>query len=134
MAHYALIGEDNIVVQVIVGRNEDEVVNGVSDWEEYYSQETGYLCKRTSFNTYGGVHAFGQTPFRKNYAAIGYTWREDLNSPEGAFVPMQPYPSWSLNEDICLWESPIAPPEYPAEWDEENQQWVQLWVPPAENS
>ena len=126
MAHYALIGPDNVVVQVIVGRDEDEVIGGISDWEGHYSSKTGYLCKRTSYNTRGGVHSFGGTPFRKNYAAIGYTWREDLNTPEGAFVPNNQYPSWTLDEETCLWEPPIPFPEYPAEWDEENKKWIPL--------
>ena len=82
MAHYAFLDENNTVTQVIVGRNEDEVVAGVTDWEAYYAFVTGQVCKRTSYNTYrdeNGVsqHANGGTPFRGQYAGIG-----DIYDPE----------------------------------------------------
>jgi hypothetical protein len=79
MAHYAFLDENNIVTQVIVGRNEDEVVAGITDWEAHYEFITGRVCKRTSYNTYrdeNGVsqHANGGTPFRGKYAGIGDTY------------------------------------------------------------
>ena len=116
MAHYAILDNNNIVVQVHVGKNEDE---GDINWEEYYG------AKRTSFNTSGGIHLNNGTPFRKNYAGIGYTFDEERD----AFIPPQPYPSWTLNEDTCLWDSPVPYPEEGMyKWDEDNQEWVELWT------
>ena len=119
MAHYAILDNNNIVVQVHVGKNEDE---GDINWEEYYG------AKRTSFNTSGGIHLNNGTPFRKNYAGIGYTYDEERD----AFIPPQPYASWTLNENTCLWDSPVAHPSEessggnPYVWDEDNQEWVEL--------
>ena len=119
MAHYAILDNNNIVVQVHVGKNEDE---GDTNWEEYYG------AKRTSFNTSGGIHLNNGTPFRKNYAGIGYTYDEERD----AFIPPQPYASWTLNENTCLWDSPVAHPSEessggnPYVWDENNQEWVEL--------
>jgi hypothetical protein len=84
MAHYAFLNADNIVTEVIVGRNEDEVVAGVSDWEAYYGNFRGQVCKRTSYNTYRdeeGVpqHANDGTPFRGKYAGIGDFYDADLD-------------------------------------------------------
>ena len=93
------------VVSVITGV--DEGTDGV-DWEQHYGDFHGMLCRRTSYNTLGGVHVTGGIPLRKNYAGIGYTYDPDRD----AFIPPQPYPSWVLNEETCLWESPIP---YPAE-------------------
>ena len=113
MAHYAVL-DNNIVTQVFVGKDEGE---GDINWEEYYG------AKRTSFNTSGGVHANDGTPFRKNYAGIGFTYDEERD----AFIPPQPYPSWTLNEDTCLWDAPVPYPEEGVhEWDEDNQEWVEL--------
>jgi len=81
MAHYAFIDENNVVTQVIVGRNEDEVVDGISDWEAHYAEVYGQACKRTSYNSMGGKKRNPETNemtenagFRKNYAGIGYTY------------------------------------------------------------
>lgn len=85
MAHYALLDENNVVVQVITGRNEDEVVGDVTDWEAHYSEVTGLVAKRTSYNTYRHYeldenrnivsmeirHSNGGIPFRGQYARIG---------------------------------------------------------------
>jgi hypothetical protein len=84
MAHYAFLDENNIVTEVIVGKHENE--NNI-DWEKYYENIRGQRCKRTSYNTINGVHINGGTPYRMNYAGIGYVFREDINSPEGAFIP-----------------------------------------------
>ena len=65
------------------------------------------VWKQTSYNTYGGVHQLGGTPLRKNYAGIGYTYDEDKD----AFIPKQPFNSWTLNEDTCQWEAPSARPD-----------------------
>jgi hypothetical protein len=122
MAHYALLDENNVVVSVFVGRDEGDLVDGVTDWEIYYAP-VGTIVKRTSYNTHGGQHSNGGTPFRKNYAGIGFTYSEDLD----AFIPLKPFGSWVLNEDTCLWEPPVP---YPAEgihiWDEESGSWVEV--------
>jgi len=98
MAHYAYLDENNIVTGVIVGKNEGE--DGIN-WEEYYG------AKQTSYNTIAGVHLNGGTPFRKNYAGIGYTYDESRD----AFIEPKPYESWILNEDKCIWEATIQRPE-----------------------
>ena len=121
MAHYVVLDSNNIVVNGFVGRNEGE--DGV-DWEQYYS------AKRTSYNTRGGVHYDPDTnepsadqskAFRKNYAGLGYIYDEVRD----AFIPPQPYPSWTLNESTCLWDAPVP---YPDDnqmylWNEDTQQW-----------
>lgn len=86
MAHYAFLDENNVVVELIVGRDEDEVVDGISDWEEYYSQVRGMRCLRTSYNSYDGVYYNPETGlpdddqskvFRGSYASIGGTYDEE---------------------------------------------------------
>ena len=102
MAHYAFLDENNIVTEVIPGRDEGEIVNGISDWEAYYGAFRGQKCVRTSYNTRGGLHALGGTPFRKNYAGIGFTYDETRD----AFIPPQPLPDCTLDEETCLWVCP----------------------------
>lgn len=121
MANYALLDKNNLVVQVITGKEENE---GIYDWEVFYSAETRLTCKRTSYNTVGGVHTGGGTPFRKNYAGIGYTY----DSQRDAFIPPKPYPSWILNEQTCLWEPPVAMPNDGKlyQWDDATTSWVEL--------
>jgi hypothetical protein len=119
MAHYAFIDENNIVTEVIVGKNEGE--DGV-DWEAHYGAFQGQICKRTSYNTFGGAHNTGGTPFRKNYAGIGYTYDASID----AFIPPKPFTSWVLNENTCLWDAPIP---YPNDgnryvWDEATLLWA----------
>ena len=126
MAHYAFLDENNIVIEVIVGKDEGD--DGV-DWEAHYGAFRGQTCKRTSYNTHGGVHSSGGTPFRKNYAGIGYSY----NQLRDAFIPPKPYSSWTLNEDTCLWESPVP---YPDDgnlyvWDEITTAWVVVEDQPA---
>jgi hypothetical protein len=116
MAHYAFLDSDNKVVEVIVGKD-DEGTN----WEEYYSSVRGLTCKQTSYNTFGNTHALGGTPFRKNYAGVGYTYDYERD----AFIPPKPiFTSWVLNEDTCLWEAPIPMPTDKAyRWNEETLSW-----------
>jgi hypothetical protein len=121
MAHYAFLDSNNIVTEVIVGKDENE--DGIN-WEQWYGDFRGQVCKRTSYNTASGIHSNGGTPFRKNYAGIGYSYDEARD----AFIPPKPFPSWTLNEDACIWEAPVA---YPNDgklynWDEENQSWNEL--------
>ena len=128
MAHYAFLDENNIVTEVIVGRDETEVVNGISDWETYYGNQRSQICKRTSYNTQGGVHSGGGTPLRKNYAGIGFTYDADRD----AFIPPQPYPSWLLDEGTCLWQAPVPYPEGDTsdlyEWNEDAGNWVLVQI------
>ncbi|NDF50113.1 MAG: hypothetical protein EB116_08535 [Betaproteobacteria bacterium] len=120
MAHYALLDKRGVVVQVITGVDEDE---GIYDWEQWYSAETRLTAKRTSYNTQGGVHTNGGTPFRKNYAGIGYTY----DPQRDAFIPPKPYPSWVLNEDTCLWGAPVPmPTDGVYQWDEATTSWVEV--------
>lgn len=123
MAHYAFLDSNNIVTDVIVGRNEDEIVDGISDWEAHYGEFRGQVCKRTSYNTFAGVNQNGGTPYRKNYASIGFTY----DGERDAFIPPQPFASWVLNEETCLWEAPISVPENSkCYWDEETLSWVEI--------
>ena len=121
MAHYAYLNSDNIVTQVIVGKDEDE---GGVDWEQYYG------AVRTSYNTHGGQHMNGGTPFRYNYAGIGYTFSDapEWAAQGGAFIPLQPFPSWVLNPDTALWDAPTPMPTEggPWEWDEDTLAWVSV--------
>ena len=117
MAYYAFLDENNVVTEVISGKDESNF-----DWEQYYAMKRGQVCKRTSYNTHGGVHALGGTPFRKNYAGKGYIYNSDLD----AFIPPQPFGSWTLNETSCLWEAPVAYPDDGKmyQWDEDTTNWV----------
>tara|TARA_B100000902_G_scaffold340992_1_gene344139 strand:+ start:3395 stop:3769 length:375 start_codon:yes stop_codon:yes gene_type:complete len=120
MAHYAFINMQNIVTEVITGKDETD---GPTNWEIHYGNIREQVCKRTSYNTRGGVHSQGKTPFRKNYAGIGYTY----DFGRDAFIPPKPFPSWTLDSNTCLWTAPV---EMPSDgklytWDEENQIWVE---------
>jgi len=121
MAHYSFLDENNIVTEVIVGIDETELIEG-KDPETWYGEFRGQTCKRTSYNTRGGVHVNGGTPFRGNYAGVGCEYREDLD----AFIPPQPFPSWELNETTFLWEAPVEMPDDGEmyTWSEENMNWV----------
>jgi len=118
MAHYTFLDQNNIVTEVIVGKNENE--EGIN-WEQHYGNFRGQICKRTSYNTVGGLHLLDGTPFRKNYAGIGYSYDETKD----AFIAPKPYASCILNEDTCLWEAPVA---YPTDgeyyiWNESTLIW-----------
>ena len=118
MAHYAFLDENNIVVEVIVGRDETDTT---LDWEQHYSEVKGLVCKRTSYNTSGNIHLLGRPPFRKNYASIGFYYDQEKD----AFIPPKPFNSWILNNQTCLWEPPINKPDdgNDYEWDEQNVNW-----------
>ncbi len=125
MTHFAKLDENNVVVFVTVGRQEDDGL------EEELIARTGDVYRQTSYNTYGGVHytngqaSSDQTKaLRKNYAGIGFTYDENLD----AFIPPQPFESWVLNEDTCLWEAPVPHPTDGAiyAWDEEAGSWVEV--------
>jgi hypothetical protein len=112
MAHFAQV-ENGIVMQVIVA-DQDVIDSGAfgSGWVQ------------TSYNTQGGQHRLGGTPFRKNYAGIGYIY----DAQRDAFIPPQPYPSWTLNEDTCLWQPPTPMPTDGKmyDWDEETLSWIEV--------
>ena len=111
MAHYAYINGEGIVVTVIVGKDETELINGL-DTETYYAQGTPWLVKRTSYNA----------NIRKNYAGIGYTY----DTVRDAFIAPQPYASWVLDEATCRWTAPVPMPSAggPWAWDEGTESWV----------
>jgi hypothetical protein len=118
MSHFAKLDENNLVVYVTVGRQEDD------GKEAELSARTGDVYKQTSYNTYGGVHLLGGTPLRKNYAGIGYTY----DSGRDAFIPPKPYPSWTLVEETCQWTAPVF---YPTDgkqysWDETTTNWIEV--------
>jgi len=111
MAHYAFLNELNIVVEVIIGIDENELIEGL-DPETWYGNFRGLTCKRTSYN--GNI--------RGTYAGVGYSY----NEAEDIFITPQPYPSW--NRVGSFWEAPVAYPEdgnwY--SWNEEMGSWNEL--------
>ena len=121
MAHYAFLDENNIVTEVIVGKDEGE--DGIN-WEQHYGSFRNQVCKRTSYNTSGGVHNSGGTPYRKNYAGIGYTY----DAQRDAFIPPKPFNSWLLDENTCLWNPPTPAPNDGKmySWNEETTSWVEV--------
>lgn len=119
MAHYAFLDESFRVTEVIVGKDESNF-----DWEAYYGNIRGQLCKRTSYWTVGGEHLKSGTPFRMNFAGIGFTY----DTVRDAFIPPKPFESWVLNENTCLWEAPVPYPEGETKynWDEESKSWKEV--------
>ena len=125
MAHFAEINDNNIVTNVIVVADEHE-----ADGENWCNELLGGTWKQTSYNTQHGKHYAPNsdtedgTQFRKNYAGTGYTY--DIT--RDAFIPPQPFPSWTLNEDTCQWQSPVAYPDDGKiyEWDEDTTNWVEI--------
>jgi hypothetical protein len=128
MASFAKI-ENNIVTTVLSVVNEvlkdsngiEQESIGIEFLKNLYN-EPNAIWKQTSYNTNGGVHSLGGTPFRKNHAGIGYIY----DSNRDAFIPQKSYNSWVLNEQTCNWEAPVA---YPTDgqrysWNEENQNWT----------
>tara|TARA_R110002153_G_C12917357_1_gene454270 strand:+ start:118 stop:471 length:354 start_codon:yes stop_codon:yes gene_type:complete len=113
MAHYAKV-KDNIVVQIIVAE---------ANFFENFVDETPGTWIQTSYNTRGGIHTEGGTPLRKNFAGIGFSY----DNFRDAFIPLKPFQSWTLNEDSCLWEPPVAYPDADSDerykWNEETTSW-----------
>jgi hypothetical protein len=110
MAHYAFLDEDNIVTEVITGKDESELIDGLSP-EVWYGNFRNQVCVRTSYNH----------NIRKQYAGIGYTY----DATNDVFITPQPFESWSLDENYD-WQAPV---ERPADgkqylWDEDEQAWV----------
>ena len=124
MAHFAKLGTGNIVERVEVVSNDiaTDEQTGVDFLNNLYG--TRDTWKQTSYNTKGGVHLLGGTPFRKNYGGIGYSY----DQTKDAFIPPKPFDSWTLNETTCIWEAPVA---YPSdgkdyEWDESSTSWKEF--------
>jgi hypothetical protein len=114
MAHYAFLDDSNVVTEVIVGVDENELIQGLTP-EEWYGNFRNQVCVRTSYNN----------KIRKQYAGIGYTY----DATADVFIAPKPFESWSLDENYD-WQAPIA---YPADgkrysWDEANQSWVEAPV------
>ena len=130
MAHYALLDENDIVVNVITGIDEDNLPEGIVSWEEYYGNFHGLRCLRTSYNTQNNEHIYGGTPFRGNYAGIGYLY---LNEHD-IFVPPKYYNSWILDLEMAVWVAPIPYPndENKYYWNEEAQSW-DIYIPEEES-
>ena len=129
MSHWAQIDENNIVINVLVGNN-DEPDEGY----QWFVDNIGGRWLQTSINTYGGVHTNNKEPLRKNYAGIGYTYDEELD----AFIPPKPeqFPSFIVDTETGLWTYPIPRPEgdEPWGWDESTQEWVILDIPEVDLS
>ena len=121
MAHFVKLGKGNIVEKSEVVSNDIATTEqaGVNFLNTLY--KTRDVWKQTSYNTAGGVHLLGGTPFRKTYAGIGFSY----DQTKDAFIPPKPFNSWILNEETCLWEAPVALPdtENRYNWNEETQQW-----------
>jgi hypothetical protein len=108
MAHYAFLDENNVVTEVIVGIDENELIEGLHP-EIWYGNFRNQLCKRTSYN--GKI--------RKQYAGIGFSY----DSTNDVFISPQPFPSWSLNNNFD-WQAPKPRPEGNYYWDEELGEWI----------
>jgi hypothetical protein len=129
MASFAKIGLNSRVIEVVSVNNEVLKDSSGIEREELGIQFLNELYKwpiwrQTSYNTHGGIHNNGGTPFRKNHAGIGYTYDEDRD----AFIPKKPYNSWILNEQTCGWEPPIPIPSDASinkryQWNEQIQNW-----------
>ena len=126
MASFAKIGLNGKVMSVVSMANEAlQDSNNVEQEElgiELLTELTHWpIWKQTSYNTLAGQHKLGGTPFRKNHAAVGYTYDEDKD----AFIPQKPYASWILNEETCQWDAPVVKPDDGQRyfWNEETQQW-----------
>ena len=118
MAHFAKLDADNNVISVSVIDNENILKAGIEDETTgiaYLIRIHNYpFWKQTSYNG----------TFRKNYAGVGYTY----DATRDAFIAPQPFPSWTLNEDTCQWDSPVP---YPTDdkrytWDEATTNWVEV--------
>jgi len=124
MAHYALLDENNIVTEVITGKDEDDLdtlPEGFSSWEDYYGNFRNMTCKRTSYNTIANAHTLDGVAFRGNFAGIGYNYDETND----IFLPPKPFDSWVLDLDIANYVAPVPYPEdgLGYEWNEVTMSW-----------
>lgn len=111
MAHYAFLDQNNIVTEVIVGKDETELIEGLEP-EIWYGNFRGQVCKRTSYNN----------NIRGAYAGIGYSY----SAEEDIFIAPQPYPSWTRNGSF--WQAPISMPldDKIYIWNEEQLTWDEV--------
>ena len=111
MEHYAFLNSKKIVTEVITGHDDGTIIEGISDWAEYYGNFRGQLCLMTS----------DSGKIRKNYAGIGYKYDSTLD----AFIPPKPYKSWQLNKETCQWSAPVPHPDDEAlySWNETAGNW-----------
>ncbi len=125
MSHFAKLDENNVVVFVTKGRQEDDGL------EDELTARTGDVYKQTSYNTRGGVHYTDGEPsadqtkaLRFNYAGLGFSYDADRD----AFIPPKPFESWVLDEATCLWAAPVQYPTDGGEytWDEDSTSWVEV--------
>ncbi len=132
MAHFAKLGSNGKVIQVLTMDN-DKMLNadGVEDesvgqqYLETHNNWPAQMWIQTSYNTAGGQHKLGGTPFRGNYAGIGYTWDED----DQIFWPKKPYPSWVKDTSDAKWHSPIGDaPALTAEQESQNAATTHFWL------
>jgi hypothetical protein len=115
MAHWAELDENNVVLRVTVGSNDDS-----DEGYQWLIDNLGGRWLKCSYNTKYGVHAEGGTPFRWTYPSAGYEYFEDIDS----FVEPRPYNSWVLNKETKKWQAPIPKPDTGFwAWDEENKNW-----------
>ena len=125
MARFAELDVSKRVIRILVLDDKDTQDENGNEVEsvgaKYLHDGFGGTWVRTSYNTQSGVHTLDGTPFRKNYAGIGYKYDEDRD----AFIPPKPYLSWTLNEDTCNWEAPVAYPDdgQVYDWNEETTSW-----------
>lgn len=121
MPYFAKLDSNNIVTYVTIGKDDDD------GKENELSQRTGDVYKQTSYNTFEGKHLLGGTPFRKNFASVGYFYDESRD----AFIPPKIYDNWILDEETCSWVPPI---KYPDDgkmysWDFKNDTWKEIPQP-----
>lgn len=114
MGHFAKV-VDGKVTQVIVAE---------PDFFDTFVDSSPGAWIQTSYNTQGGVHTQGGTPLRKNYAGVGYSY----DAVRDAFIPPQPFASWVLDDDTCLWNAPTPMPQDGKiyGWDEPTLAWKEL--------
>ena len=121
MAHFAKIGKGNIVEKVVVVSN--DVATTEQAGIDFLNQtfKTNDIWKMTSYNTFGGIHKLGGTPFRKNFAGIGFKYDQTRD----AFIEPKPFDSWTLNEDTCRWDAPVVKPNdgQDYKWNETIKNW-----------
>lgn len=141
MAHYAFLNEDSVVVNVIVGVDENSPTpEGFDSWEDFYADQKGLDCKRTSYNTHAGVYTtvdendeiipvadnLQGLAFRGNYACLSGTY----DAVRDVFLPPKPFNSWVYDETNVNWKAPVDKPDdyelVPYLWDEANVQWLEV--------
>ena len=121
MAHFAEIDGEGTVLRVLVVADDQEARG-----QEFLADDLGLggTWKKTSYNTAGGVHANGGTPYRKNYAGIGFKY----DAVKDAFIPPKPFASWTLDAETCLWNAPTPMPtdDKLYVWDEPTTSWKEV--------